>query len=110
VQAATVEEAKAEYWPGSKAASKPTAVASPVQCCVKLDEDDNVIGGFVKSGPCMVKSVVIQMSKADCEAAGKGSLLEMQAVKVASDMNLEEGTGCIIGCCKSRNKRCCSHC
>jgi hypothetical protein len=90
LQAATAEGTKSEYWPGSKPASKPAAVALPIQCCIKLDEDDNVIGGFVKSGPCMVKSVVVQMSKADCEAVGKGSLLEMQTVKSDSDSSLEE--------------------
>jgi len=110
MQAATVEEAKAEYWPGSKPFSKPTAVALPVQCCVKLDEHDNVIGGFVKNGPCMVKSRVVQMSKADCEALGKGGLLEMQIAKTDSGSNHEEGTGCVIGCCKSKYKYCCNRC
>jgi len=38
----------------------------------------------------MVKSVVVQMSKADCEAVGKGSLLELQTVKTDSDSSLEE--------------------
>jgi len=91
-----VEETKEEYWPGSKSASKPTAVALPVQCCVKLDEEGNVIGGFVKNGPCMVKSLVVPMSKADCEAVGKGSLLEMQTVKTDSGSNHEEGGASLV--------------
>merc|ERR1712014_437264 len=110
LQAATAEGTKSEYWPGSKPASKPAAVALPIQCCVKLDEDDNVIGGFVKSGPCMVKSVVIQMSKADCEARGKGSLLEMRAranVSEADSGLSEHHPGCYPTSTVTRNRLTC---
>merc|ERR1712187_131134 len=73
------EEGKVEqhldYWPGSKSSKTPVAVVSVVKCCVKLDDENNYIGGFVKkkNGPCMVKSIVISMTKSDCEAIGKGS-------------------------------------
>jgi len=74
---ASDDEEKDEYWPGAHNKPKtPAAVPNNVKCCVKLDENNNVIGGFVKKGPCMVKSTVISMLKSQCE--GLGSLLEVE--------------------------------
>merc|ERR1712038_1780152 len=77
-----------KYWPGAHN-NKPSRPAAPprVECCVKLDDKDNVIGGFVKKGPCMVKSTVISMAKAQCESLG--SFLEVEAEQ-ANDETMTE--------------------